>query len=35
MNTVTASSNTTVRQMIEMFQWPICLSEKSSGQRQS
>ena len=28
MNTVTASSNTTVRQMIEMFQWPICLSEK-------
>jgi len=22
------SSNTTVRQMTEMFQWPICLSKK-------
>jgi len=27
MNTVTASFNTSVRQMTEMFQWPICLSK--------
>jgi len=28
MNTVTASLNITVRQMTEMFQWPICLGKK-------
>jgi len=28
MKTVTANFTTTVRQMAEMFQWPICLSEK-------
>jgi len=29
MNTVTASFNTTVRQMTEMFKWPKCLSKKN------
>jgi len=28
MNTVTASLNTSVRHMTEMFQWPIYLSKK-------
>jgi len=28
MNTVTESFNRTVRQMIEMSQWPKCLSKK-------
>jgi len=28
MSTVTASFNTTVRQMTKMLQWPICHSKK-------
>jgi len=30
MNTVKASFNATVRQMIEIYQWPKCLSKKST-----
>jgi len=31
MNTVTASFDTTVREMTEMFQWPKCLSKKMTN----